>query len=264
MKLSIVIAVRNDPVRLRRTLANLEGQQDAPWHDIELVVQDGASTDDTRDVAVASDLDLHLMSESDAGIYDGMNRGAARATGDWLQFLNAGDFFHSPEGLRDLVDALRISKQRWAISRALNMTADPRGPVEIPSFPHRKWRHAYGVRPHCHQATWFSRRAFWDEGGHRLDLGLAADHHLLMRFAFRSKPDLLQHVVIEYEGGGVSAQRSAEIPGLLRDNRVDFFELGPIGRYMDSVAQQATRSYLAGRSRVGRTVRGFLSARRYG
>jgi glycosyltransferase involved in cell wall biosynthesis len=62
--------------------------------DYEMLIIDGASTDDTlsiiREASVAS---LRVFSEPDKGLYDAMNKGIARARGRYLIFLNAGDAF---------------------------------------------------------------------------------------------------------------------------------------------------------------------------
>ena len=88
---SIITVVRNDPVGVTRTLQSVFRQS---WTDYELIVQDGASTDETSDVLrrFAPWIDS-LTIERDGGIYNAMNRALERATGDWLLFLNAADFF---------------------------------------------------------------------------------------------------------------------------------------------------------------------------
>jgi glycosyltransferase involved in cell wall biosynthesis len=62
--------------------------------DYEMLIIDGASTDDTltlvRNAGIAS---VRVVSEPDNGLYDAMNKGIARARGRYLIFLNAGDAF---------------------------------------------------------------------------------------------------------------------------------------------------------------------------
>lgn len=62
--------------------------------DYEMLIIDGASTDDTltlvRNAGIAS---VRVFSEPDNGLYDAMNKGIARARGRYLVFLNAGDAF---------------------------------------------------------------------------------------------------------------------------------------------------------------------------
>ena len=64
--------------------------------DYELLIIDGASTDDTlaivRGASIAS---MRVFSEPDNGLYDAMNKGLKRASGDYIVFLNAGDALHA-------------------------------------------------------------------------------------------------------------------------------------------------------------------------
>lgn len=59
---------------------------------VEVIVQDGGSTDGTLDVLSAiRDPRLHIVSEADTGQSEALNRAVARATGDWFLWLNADD-----------------------------------------------------------------------------------------------------------------------------------------------------------------------------
>lgn len=95
---SVVTITRNNAAGLARTLVSVQSQSYAA---IEHIVIDGQSTDSTPSV-----LDAHkekisqVVSEADSGIYHAMNKGIAKATGQWLIFMNAGDCFDSPESLQ--------------------------------------------------------------------------------------------------------------------------------------------------------------------
>ena len=79
-------------------------QQDCD--DFELLVIDGASTDDTvARVNKAGIAGTHILSEKDRGLYDAMNKGIRLARGQYLIFLNAGDAFAAPDVLSRLRDA---------------------------------------------------------------------------------------------------------------------------------------------------------------
>ncbi|RZK22255.1 MAG: glycosyltransferase, partial [Flavobacterium sp.] len=73
--------------------------------DIEYIVIDGASTDNSVSVISQYESKInHWISEKDNGVYHAMNKGIAKATGDYLLFLNSGDYLHSPESLHRLFD----------------------------------------------------------------------------------------------------------------------------------------------------------------
>jgi len=88
-KLSILVVVYNASELLAYTLQRILAQKTP---DVELVVWDGNSTDDTLSIIkrYASEVDV-LRSERDAGIYDAMNKAMELASGEFLWFINAGD-----------------------------------------------------------------------------------------------------------------------------------------------------------------------------
>lgn len=86
---SVITVVRNAESVIAETLKSI---CEAKTPDVELIVIDGKSTDRTLDIIAnyAASIDI-LVSESDDGIYDAMNKGAARASGKFLLHINAGD-----------------------------------------------------------------------------------------------------------------------------------------------------------------------------
>lgn len=104
MKISIITAVYNG----RATLADALDSALAQDHpDKELIVVDGASTDGTRDVLqrYAGRL-AQVVSEPDRGIYDALNKGLRRATGDAVGFLHSDDTFADARVLSRVAAAL--------------------------------------------------------------------------------------------------------------------------------------------------------------
>ena len=97
MKYSIITVNYNNKDGLRRTIESVIGQT---YRDFEFIVIDGGSTDGSADVLREFDKDItYWVSEKDSGIYNGMNKGIAKATGDYLNFMNSGDCFYTPDVL---------------------------------------------------------------------------------------------------------------------------------------------------------------------
>lgn len=96
-KVSVLTVVRNCQDTIGQALDSVARQS---YPNIEHVVQDGASTDATREMIarVASPL-VDLVSEPDRGVYDGFNRAIARARGDVVGFLNGDDFFETEDSI---------------------------------------------------------------------------------------------------------------------------------------------------------------------
>ena len=111
IRITYVTITYNAAKVLKRTLDSVL-EQDYP--NIEHLIIDGASTDDTlklvNDYIVQSNAtdnghQIQVTSEPDKGIYDAMNKGLRCLTGDYVCFLNAGDFLPSPN------TASRITQQ---------------------------------------------------------------------------------------------------------------------------------------------------------
>ena len=100
-KLSIVTVTKNNAQGLKLTLDSIASQKSSC---VELIIVDSLSNDNTHSVISGySAIITKYIYESDSSIYDGMNKGIANATGDWIIFLNAGDYFFSSNVL-SLID----------------------------------------------------------------------------------------------------------------------------------------------------------------
>ncbi|MEW2919659.1 glycosyltransferase family 2 protein [Ruegeria sp. ANG10] len=97
MKFSILTAVWNRAATLPDALQSLDAQT---YDNYEHVVQDGGSSDGTLELLNArDDLRTRLVSETDRGLYDALNRATDRATGDVVGLLHSDDFFAHAEVL---------------------------------------------------------------------------------------------------------------------------------------------------------------------
>ena len=112
MKLSIITINRNNAEGLHKTLASVAAQT---YRDIEHIIIDGASTDGSVDVirdyesanlSSPHPLTIIWLSEPDKGIYEAMNKGIRRATGEYVQILNSGDILAAPDVTERMMAAL--------------------------------------------------------------------------------------------------------------------------------------------------------------
>lgn len=112
MKISIITINYNNAEGLRKTLASVASQT---YRDIEHIIIDGGSTDGSvdviRDYESANRSSVHPLtivwsSKKDKGIYNGMNIGIQRATGDYIQILNSGDILATPDVTERMMVAL--------------------------------------------------------------------------------------------------------------------------------------------------------------
>ncbi len=99
-KISIIIVVYNDKKGLNATLQNII---ELKYPNIEIIVVDGNSTDGTKDVIINCSQSIsQWISEKDNGIYDAMNKGLRMSTGDYIWYINAGDFVFNPYTINDV------------------------------------------------------------------------------------------------------------------------------------------------------------------
>ena len=100
MKYSIITVNYNNKEGLRKTIESVIHQT---FRDFEFLVIDGGSTDGSVDVLKEYDSQINFwVSEPDGGIYQGMNKGIVKATGEYLNFMNSGDCFYSSDILEKI------------------------------------------------------------------------------------------------------------------------------------------------------------------
>lgn len=100
--ISIVTVVYNGENILEGTIKNILEQT---YDNIELIIVDGNSSDRTIDIVKKYNNQIdYCISEKDNGIYDAMNKGISLATGDWINFMNAGDSFYSNDVLKRIFE----------------------------------------------------------------------------------------------------------------------------------------------------------------
>ena len=113
IKLTVVTVSFNAKDVIEKTLASVAGQT---YPNLEYIVIDGGSTDGTQAIVEKyAGRIAHFVSERDGGIYFGMNKGIAAATGDYLLFLNAGDVFADERVLADVAAFLEEHPEADAV-----------------------------------------------------------------------------------------------------------------------------------------------------
>ena len=99
-KISIITINYNNLEGLKRTMESVVNQT---WREFEYIVIDGGSTDRSAAyIASQSENIDYWVSEPDNGIYNAMNKGIAKATGEYLLFLNSGDSFYDANVLQNV------------------------------------------------------------------------------------------------------------------------------------------------------------------
>lgn len=110
MKLSIITVCFNAENTIERTIKSILEQT---FTEFEWVVVDGKSTDTTNEIIKKylqeferKGVKVNYRSESDKGIYDAMNKGAQRATGEYLTYMNADDLYYKNDSIERVITIL--------------------------------------------------------------------------------------------------------------------------------------------------------------
>ena len=117
MKISIITVSYNAAATIEQTISSVVNQR---YKDIEYIIIDGGSTDGTVDIIKKyEDRIVYWVSEPDEGIYDAMNKGCNMSTGDYIQFLGAGDMLVDVDTVANVVKEL--SDRVDILSTAVNL-----------------------------------------------------------------------------------------------------------------------------------------------
>ena len=223
MKISIITVAYNSAATIGDTMRSV-AMQTHP--DIEHIVIDGGSTDDTA--AVVRKLGPHvsrLVSERDEGIYDAMNKGLRLATGDFVGFLNADDMLATPDVVAEIAAAAAGTEVDAVCGDLVYVDKDRPGEVV------RYWRCGefspsrlrYGWMP-PHPTLYVRRSRLAEHGQFDLRLRLAADYDFILRYLGRPgvRMAYLPRLLVKMRTGGAS---NRSLAALLRKSREDLFAL---------------------------------------
>jgi glycosyltransferase involved in cell wall biosynthesis len=218
IRISIITVTYNSGKTLKDTLESIKCQQ---HKNIEHIIIDGNSKDDTLNIIKAYPHVSKCISEKDSGIYDAMNKGLKLATGDVIGILNSDDFYAHEYVLSNVAICFSHYKTDTVYGdlqyvNAKNVNAVVRNwksGVFKPSSFYYGW-----MPPH---PTFFVRRAVYEQSGlFNLSLKSSADYELMLRVLLKEgyKTTYLPQVLVKMRTGGIS---NASIKNRLRANNED-------------------------------------------
>jgi glycosyltransferase involved in cell wall biosynthesis len=186
-RISIVTAVRNGEKYLEQTIRSVLAQQ---YANLEYFVVDGGSTDGTPEIIRKYESQLTgWNSEPDKGLYDALNKGFARTSGEIMGWLNAGDLLHV-NGLMVVGGVFgALQRVEWITGRPTKFSEEG-ATIEVMSLPlWSRMRFLAGANKYIQQESTFWRRNLWERAGGRLDATLRAegDFDLWVRFFRHAK-----------------------------------------------------------------------------
>lgn len=185
-KITIVTPSFNQGKYLEDTMLSVLGQG---YPNLEYIVIDGGSTDGSVDIIRKYEQQLAWwVSEEDNGLYDALQKGFARSSGEIMAWLNADDMYH-PKSLFTVADLFeRFGQVKWVMGT--NTFFDENGRAFLyDDLPYgQRWsrlRLQLFDGRFIQQESVFWRRGLWDQAGGLIDQShpLAADFELWLRFS---------------------------------------------------------------------------------
>ena len=218
---SVITCTYNASSVLQRTLDSVLMQS---YQNVEHLILDGASHDNTvtmikEYIAKSDDIQdtrhrIIFTSEPDNGLYDAMNKGINKTTGNYLVFLNAGDVFPSSSTLETIANMVGEGEELPGVLYGNTDIVDDNGNFlrhrRLSPPSHLNWRSFLHGMLVCHQA-FYARTDIAKRNSYDLNYKLSADIDWcirIMKDAKRSNLSLryINAVVVNYLDGGMSIQ----------------------------------------------------------
>lgn len=205
MKVSIITATYNSGETIIDTLKSLEQQS---YPDIEYIIVDGASKDNTLDVVRQNCTRVSkIISEPDKGIYDALNKGIQAATGDIIGFLHSDDLFAYPDAVADMVATLEKNQSQAAYADLAYVSKENTDKMVRlwTSGEYQRNNMLNGWMP-PHPTFYMKRELYLSLGLFDLGFKIAADYDSLLRYLWSNKVSMsyLPKVLIKMRVGGAS------------------------------------------------------------
>lgn len=205
MKLSIITVCFNSEETIEDTIKSVTHQT---YHNIEYIIIDGGSTDRTTEIIESYREDIcYVISESDEGIWDAMNKGLAASTGEYVGFLNSDDVFASNYTVEEIANNL-AKKQVDALFGFVDIVRSDDLSAIVRRYRVQKYTEnslRIGLMP-AHPGFFCKKVIFEEFGGFSLDKSLAPDFEMMVRFLVKGKISscLTPHVLVKMRDGGIS------------------------------------------------------------
>lgn len=200
MRISIITVCYNAAPYIEKTILSVINQT---YKNLEYIIIDGGSTDGTIDIIKKYKTQItYWVSESDKGIYDAMNKGIRKATGEWINFMNAGDCLTNSHVLSELFSS-HIPKEIKFIYGDINLIKNNQRIHKRALSP----KHIKHTMPCSHQALFVRNMK-----GILFDLKykLASEYDVIFRFYIKESYKIFLYkpiIICDFDGNdGISSK----------------------------------------------------------
>lgn len=217
MKISIITIAYNSEETIEDTIKSVVSQS---YQQIEYIIIDGGSTDNTLAIINKyKDQISILISESDKGIYDAMNKGVDKATGDLVGILNSDDFYANNNVIENIANSIGDNDSIYADLVYVDREDTNKTIRYWKSGIYKTGAFLKGwMPPH---PTFFLRKKIYNQfGAYNLSLKSAADYELMLRMIHKEQISItyFPEVITKMRVGG---QSNASMGNRLKANKED-------------------------------------------
>lgn len=204
-KVTVVTITYNAVQYLEKTLQSIISQD---YKNIEYIIIDGGSIDGTLDIIKRYEEQIDLcLSEPDGGVYDAMNKGIDKASGHWINFMNAGDVFSSSTSVSDVIKVIDLESD-VAIGGINTVNKDFKV-VELKKFEGAE--NLWKFNPCYHQAA-FVQTALMKKYKFDLRYEILSDYNFMLKaYISGCKFQSIDFPVANYLLGGLSEQNTTKV-----------------------------------------------------
>ena len=216
MKISIITVCYNSGKTIEDTFKSVQSQS---YKDIEYIVIDGGSKDNTLElINQYKEIIDYSVSEKDNGLYDAMNKGIEKATGDVIGFLNSDDLFCDDMAVEKVMNVFNENSKIDSVYADIYYV-DQNNTDKIV----RKWitgkqkTFKKGWHP-AHPTLYIKKKVYNQYGGFNLKFKLASDFEIMLRFIEKYKISTiyLPEPLIKMRLGG---ETNKSVENIFRQNK---------------------------------------------
>jgi glycosyltransferase involved in cell wall biosynthesis len=220
--ISIVTICYNESKNIQKTIESINSQSNKNY---EHIIKDGLSTDNTIEIANEfKSANRKIFSYADDGIYNAFNQALSYCSGDYVNFLNAGDYYTNPNVLDAVINLIKKTNCDLVygdlnIYRVQNDTEYLVRQWEAGKF--KKNKLCYGWMP-PHPTVFLRKKLISNIGSFNEKYNISGDYDLLLRALHISNisTGYLNNPIVNMRYGGVSQSRF--IQSFIEDTRIGF------------------------------------------
>lgn len=203
MKISIITATYNNEATIKETLESVAKQD---YQNIEHIIIDGVSTDNTLKIIENYKHISKVISEKDFGIYHALNKGIKHSTGELIGFLHADDYFEDISILSEIAKTVK-KHQADAIYGDLDYISTNDTEKIIRHWKSKEFKLKLlkkgWMPPH---PTFYAKKQLYNKFGiFNTNYKISADYELMLRFLSKNiSVKYIPKVIVKMRVGGVS------------------------------------------------------------